>query len=244
MTHQKHIVHYVVEPFQEDLFGCMSWSVLGNLLLRTANFHAHAHGFGLEYVRRTHWAWVLSRLVIDMQRMPESGEHFTITTWVSRVYRQFSNRNYCITSDDGTVLGYATSVWALIDYEKRIPVDGDSLPGGGLRALVVDEVPPIDGQGRVKVSAEQPVRLHRVAYSDMDINGHVNSVRYIDFAIDCIPVPTLAAKRIKRVEMTYAVEAMAGESLAIYAEQDADEAWGVEIRKEAGGVIAKAKLCP
>ena len=57
---------FEVEPFQEDFTGRLSWGVLGNLLLRCASLHATTHGFGYNRVEDDAYAWVLSRMVVDL----------------------------------------------------------------------------------------------------------------------------------------------------------------------------------
>ena len=53
---------------------------------------AQALHFGYDDLQKHHTAWVLSRLVIEMEEMPTTGEHYVIETWVNRIYRQFTDR--------------------------------------------------------------------------------------------------------------------------------------------------------
>ena len=76
---------FEVEPFQEDFTGRLSWGVLGNLLLRCASLHATTHGFGYNRVDDDAYAWVLSRMVVELDEMPRTGERFTLETWVATV---------------------------------------------------------------------------------------------------------------------------------------------------------------
>lgn len=74
---------FEVEPFQEDYTGRLSWGVLGNLLLRCASLHSAHYGFGYNRAEEDAYAWVLSRLVIELDEMPRTGEQFTVETWVA-----------------------------------------------------------------------------------------------------------------------------------------------------------------
>lgn len=232
---------FVVEPFQEDITSSLSWSVLGNLLLRVADFHASAHGFGSDYVKDTHRAWVLSRLVIDMKRRPVTGEKYCISTWISKVFRQFTDRHFAITTPEGEVLGYATSVWALIDYENRVPVDLENLPAGGFTSIALPDVPPIPAPGRIRLGKIDPIVTHLAAYSDLDINGHVNSIRYIDFALNQLTLEQHRKNPVHRVEMTYALESLAGDMLSIYKVDQDDLTHDIEIRRDESTLV-KARI--
>lgn len=125
---------YTVEPFSEDYCGNLAWGTLGNLILRCASMHAGEHGFGYPQMIALHHAWVLSRLVIEMDALPRTDEVFSIETWVDRLYRQFTDRHFTIARPDGTAYGHATSIWALIDTASRQPADLTQLPNGGFSA--------------------------------------------------------------------------------------------------------------
>lgn len=235
-----------VEPFSEDCLGNLSWGNLGNLILRTATLHATEHGFGYRQMIQVHHAWVLSRLVIEMPVLPRTGEDFDITTWVDRLYRQFTDRHFTLTRPDGTVLGCATSIWALIDTETRQPADLTRLPDGGFTAALVPDRPaPCAPMGRVRLRNPQPAGTHRAAYTDLDINGHVNSIRYLELLLNTYGAAQLREHPVRRVELAYCLESYEGDELQIVTDTDpADERRRLfEIRKSPGGdTVVKAAI--
>lgn len=216
------IYNYCVEPFTEDYFGSLSWGNIGNLLLRCASLHAGEHGFGYPQMIKLHHAWVLSRLVIEIDQMPVTGEAFSIETWVDKLYRQFTDRHFSILRTDGTAYGHATSIWALIDTSTRMPADLEALPNGGFASVLIPErTAPIQPMGRIRLKHPQLVLTHKAAYSDLDINGHVNSIRYIELLLDSMPLTQLKKQPARRIEMAYCLEAYCGDTLGIY--HDVDE---------------------
>lgn len=234
---------FIVEPFSEDFAGRLSWRFLGNHLLRCASLHAGSRGFGYDQVNAHRHAWVLSRLVVEMEQMPCTGQHYTVETWVSKIYRQFTDRLFAITADDGSVFGYAHSIWALIDIESRQPIDLTSLPAGGFAEAVSEREVPIKGAGRVRIKSTEPQSKHTACYSDLDINGHVNSIRYIEMVLDLFGKEIHAeGKTVKRVEMAYCAESYMGETLLLFADPSDDGRQQVEIRKESGEVVVKATV--
>ena len=171
---------------------------------------------------KLHHAWVLSRLVVEIDNMPTTGESFSIETWVDRLYRQFTDRHFSILRPDGTAYGHATSIWALIDTASRQPADLETLPDGGFTEALIPELPsPIPPMGRIRLKQPKLVMSHQAAYSDLDINGHVNSIRYIELLLDCLPFNLLKAHSARRIEMAYCQEAYCGETLQVYHEVDA-----------------------
>lgn len=236
---------YSVEPFSEDFCGNLSWGFLGNLLLRCASMHAGEHGFGYQQMIKMRHAWVLSRLVIEMDELPRTGEDFSIVTWVSRVYRQFTDRHFSVLRPDGTAYGHATSIWSLIDTETRQPADLTKLPDGGFTDILIPERPaPIAQMGRVRLNNPELVAKHKAAYTDLDINGHVNSIRYIEMMLDRFPATGAKEQPVRRIEMAYSQEAYCGDELQILqALTPADSNCRLfKITNEAGQTITKGSI--
>ena len=176
-----------VEPFHVDFTGRIFMGVLGNHLLNAAGNHSSRRGWGIGALNETRHTWVLSRLSVEMTEMPRQNEHIEIRTWVESVMKLFTNRNFSIHRADGTPLGYARSVWAMIDMETRRPCDLLSLYDGDILNYVVSEeenVCPIEGHGRFRFREPELVRTLDVRYSDIDINRHVNSIKYMEHILD------------------------------------------------------------
>ena len=73
---------------------------------------------------------------------------------------------------------------------------------------------------RIRLKSPQLVATHKAVYSDLDINGHVNSIRYLEMLIDHFTAEQLRATPIRRVEMAYCLEAYCGDTLDIYHDLD------------------------
>ena len=127
---------FVAEPFHVDFTGRLTMGVLGNHLLNCAGFHAAERGFGMTTLNENDYTWVLSRLAIELEEMPLQYEKFSIQTWVENVYRLFTDRNFALLSQEGRVLGYARSVWAMISMQTRRPADLLTLHGGSITDYV------------------------------------------------------------------------------------------------------------
>ena len=222
---------FVAEPFHCDFTGKLTMSVLGNHLLNCAGFHAADRGFGIATLNENHYTWVLSRLAIELEEMPREYESFSIQTWVENVYRLFTDRNFAILDHEGNAVGYARSVWAMISMETRKPADLLTLHGGSITDYVCDKDCPISKPGRIKVTEKTPLVEYRTKYSDIDINGHVNSIKYIEHILDLFPIEVFKEKRVKRFEMAYVAESYYGDTLSFYREEVGEGEYDIEVRK-------------
>lgn len=234
---------FVAEPFHVDFTGKLFMGVLGNHLLNCAGFHATERGFGMATLNEHNYTWVLSRLAIELNEMPAEYEEFSVETWVENVYRLFTDRNFAIVNKDGKTFGYARSVWAMISLDSRKPADLLQLHGGSIVDYIVADKPcPIDKPGRIKVSQQMPVRTIDTYYSDIDINGHVNSIKYIEHILDLFPKPMFADKRIARFEMAYVAESYYGDTLSFFRDELSEDEFDVEVRKNVGGEVPPGEL--
>lgn len=234
--------NFVAEPFHVDFTGRLTLGVLGNHLLNCAGFHATERGFGMAELNEENYTWVLSRLAIDMDEMPLQYESFSIQTWVENVYRLFTDRNFAILDKDGRKIGYARSVWAMISMQTRKPIDLLAINGGDIVNYVCDEPCPIEKPSRIKVMATEPVASLTAKYSDIDINGHVNSIRYIEHILDLFPLEKYRTQRIRRFEMAYVAESYYGDTLSFFLDDDGNDVYGVEVKKNGDETVCRAKV--
>lgn len=233
---------FVAEPFHVDFTGRLTLGVLGNHLLNCAGFHATDRGFGIATLNEDNYTWVLSRLAIELEEMPYQYEKFTVQTWVENVYRLFTDRNFALLDKDGKKIGYARSVWAMINLNTRKPADLLALHGGSIVDYVCDEPCPIGKPSRIKVASCEPAATLTAKYSDIDINGHVNSIRYIEHILDLFPIEKYRAKRIRRFEMAYVAESYYGDELSFFMDDAGEDVYQVEVRKNGGEVVCRSKV--
>ena len=111
---------------------------------------------------------------------------------------------------DGKPIGEAVSVWVLanLDTHKLFRLGNvrefDDTSGG---ALCKEKLLP-----RLKVPVPLvPTQARALHYSDTDVNGHVNNVRYADFACDALEMQRLGQGQfVSSVQIGYLKECRAG----------------------------------
>ena len=63
---------------------------------------------------------------------------------------------------------------------------------------------------KVPAPDAEPVLTHKVAYSDIDFNRHVNTMRYIEMMLDVLPIERFAEERPLRLDINFLKEARYG----------------------------------
>ena len=206
------VYQFMAEPFHCDFSQRLMMGHLGNHMLNAADFHSTDRGFGMSYLLTINRSWVLSRLAIEMEEMPKMYTKFNVETWVESAMRYFTSRNFRVVGEDGQVFGYGRSIWAMIDTETRQPTD-------------IFAIRTIDTN-----------------YSDIDINGHINSVKYIEHVLDLWDIDWYQQHAIKRFEIAYVAEAHQGDKLSFYKEQIAENEYCVRICKDDNVETCRSKV--
>ena len=239
---------FLAEPFHCDFSGKLFMGHLGNHMLNAADFHSTDRGFGMKYLMTIQRSWVLSRLAIEMDEMPSQYAKFNVETWVEGAMRFFTNRNFRVVGTtpegDEKVYGYGRSVWAMIDTESRQPTDILSIHDGAINQWIEKEKEcPIEKCGRVKMSDDAEfVSTIDTHYNDVDINGHINSVKYIEHVLDLWSLSWYKEHRLKRFEIAYVAEAHEGDQLSFYREQTSEGEYCVRIVRSDGTETCRSKL--
>lgn len=111
---------YFLTPGECNPEQRMPLTLLINRLIEVATLHANQVGIGWEYLKRDNQTWVLSRVAVEMRRYPGVNSNYRISTWITSINRLFSERNFEIAdADTGEVIGYARTIWAVLDVTTR-----------------------------------------------------------------------------------------------------------------------------
>lgn len=204
---------FTAEGWQADYRGQMTIAAVGNCLVNAALRHASERGFGITDMARKGVAWVLSRLALEMKSYPREGETFTVTTWIEDAERSFSRRCFEVSGADGRTLGFARSVWAAINLETRRPA-----------ALAIHEFEPyfssrpcpIDPPARLRPFGEGGEETSfRVSYSDIDFNGHMNSMKYVAHFLDLFGKEMYDSGDVERLDIAHLSECRFGDTIRL-----------------------------
>jgi acyl-ACP thioesterase len=186
--------------------------VLCRFMQEAAYFHAEHLGVGYSHLTPNSMAWVLARMRIEIERLPKWGETVTLRTWPSDRDRLFYYRDFEITDGDGMLLLLASTAWFVIDSEKRERIQPD-----WWQSQEYPFSPKVFSAklSRLKSCNCETGELTTVNYGDLDQNGHVNNVRYIEWMLNSLPLEFHQAHVLRFLEVNYLAEAVCGHSVSI-----------------------------
>ncbi len=213
MSKALHKQDFLVLSNEADIHNRASVYSLSNYLQEAARAHAQQLGWGVELLRGKKQFWVLTRLHVQIIDAPEPGTTISVQTWPKGRDRIFALRDFFIGSNGQTIVR-ATSSWALLGLPHRRPMGLDEM--GDLMherkdIHAIEEVP--DKLPRPKGEIETFV--HEVRYSELDLNGHVNNTRYINWMLDTLPIEFHRAHSVNEIQCNYLAEVFPDQNLTI-----------------------------
>ena len=195
--------------------GICKASALLNHLQIAAALAAEDGGFGREALVERYGAfWMLARSWFRLERPLRWEDEITIRTWHRGGKSAIMYRDYDIFVD-GELVGESVSGWVLASVQTR-------------RLLRLGDVAELAGTGGGELcktmtlaKLHHPAQLEeverrRMRYSDTDINGHVNNIRYADFACDAVEAECMAEDTfLSEMQIGYLAECRPGQTLTL-----------------------------
>ncbi len=230
---------YRIEPQCVDFTLNATIEAMGSYLLNTAGTDAQRKGFGVDVLSKENRAWVLSRMAIELDYRPEQYTDIEVRTWVNENGRVLSTRNFEVADKAGEIFCRAVSQWCLIDYAKRVPVGLSEIKD--MCHYMCDAPSPCDTPHKILDVEPAEFTEHKVVYSDIDFNCHVNTMRYIVMMIDMLPIDLLRENRPLRLDIHFIHESRLGQTLTVGYVQRGETSL-FEIKTDDGTVACRASV--
>jgi medium-chain acyl-[acyl-carrier-protein] hydrolase len=213
---------YRIEVSDVDFMKTLKLSVLFNYFQETAEMDVENRGFGIEdFKNNFNFAWILTRIKVEIFRNPFFGEEILIETWQQEQRKLDFERDFLARDSAGNIIAAAVSNWVVIDISQRKIVKTELI---GYSPNTPDIKRAIDCRlGKLKAFGQKLEVVYRkvIGYSDIDFNGHLNNSRYVDYGMDCFNVEDHKKYETKSIEINYINEALPGETLVLYKDMSA-----------------------
>lgn len=202
---------YELRAADFDAFDRIHPSSVLELLQDVAGIHANELGVGFHALMEQNTIWVLTKVRYRVVRQPRRYERVVVRTWPLRPGRVSFRREYEMETPEGEVLLHGTSEWVVVHSEKRCVLPaGDLYPSDDYRQ-------DTQWEGRLaKVNdgiCEEDGCTVRAAFTDLDINGHVNNAKYANYVVNALP--PAEGKVITEFAIDYHREVLQGRDVRI-----------------------------
>jgi medium-chain acyl-[acyl-carrier-protein] hydrolase len=206
-TPENHIPSVLQEEFpvtsaDTDHTRRLKVSALVNMFIQIAWHHAEKLGFGIDFLHENGLVWMLSRLHLKLGFQPSWNEKVVASTWPKGIRRLFYMRDLLFQSAEENEIVRGTSEWLMIDIHARRPRLYQ--PENNIFRQNLDKH-ALTGEVEVlEMPAFQPELFdRRVLYSDIDLNHHLTTTRYIDFIMDTFSPEFIATHPPKELVLNF-----------------------------------------
>ncbi|QSH40647.1 thioesterase [Lentisphaerota bacterium ZTH] len=196
-----------------DCSGNLKLRALSDYLQEAAANHAAHLGVGLAALAEKKMLWVLSRIRIQIDRMPRIGEVLTIRTWPSGFDKLFATRQFTIYDEFRRIICRASSAWLLLDAETSRPLRSKSLPVQ--LPLNADQPVHFEALQKIEPSTCAPAFEVSVRHSAVDINGHLNNAEYSGYIHDLLYAETGSAVNVSSFSINFLSDMKEGDKMVI-----------------------------
>lgn len=229
---------YYIPTYEMDFKGNATLPMLGRFMQESASNHASHLGFGHEAMVAAGRIWMLLGLAFHVERYPHWRETIEVQTWPSCHERIYYFRDFRIVCE-GQPIGVASSKWIVVDLERRRPVR-DALHFG-IDWNATERVWPDCLQKMSAVESGEVVDDVIVRYTDLDVNEHVNNIRYIEWILDGFSLDFHKSHQLVEFEIQFQSEALYGDCVQIMQDSYDEMNFAHSIRKSGGKEICRAR---
>lgn len=193
-----------------DRYGRLKASWILYFAQQAAGVHCARLQVNLMTPEQRHLFWAVIRHRVQITRLPLENEIITVETWPMPTTRVAYPRSTVAYDAEGKEVFRTMSLWVLMDKETRAMVvpgkSGVNVPGfvRGNELAVPGNLPPTLLECHCS---------HLVGFSDLDVNGHVNNTRYLDWINDLLPSVFHQEHPVKEFTICYLSEAMEQQQL-------------------------------
>lgn len=216
MELKKYVKEYIIRSYECDRNNNLRLVTLMNIFQDVADINAAQLGLGLDYCLSKGLAWVGSNYEILVDRLPKLHEKIRIVTWPAVEKKLGAVRDFEVYGEDGKRIIAASSLWILINFERKRPVSlRDNLPE---YQIIPNRALDTEFEKIGEVSRSDVETKFRVRFDDIDLNKHVNNAVYVLWASEAVDPEFRLTHNPRRIEINFKKEGLIGEKIVVKTE--------------------------
>ncbi|KAI3513769.1 hypothetical protein L1887_11916 [Cichorium endivia] len=153
--------------------------------------------------------WVVTKMQVVVDRYPTWGDVVQVDTWVARSGKNGMRRDWLLRDcKTGEILTRASSNWVMMNKETRKLSKIPDEVRAEIEHYFVD-APPVVKDDNKKLPKLEEANAHHVRtgltprWSDLDVNQHVNNVKYIGWILESAPKQVVEKYELASMTLEY-----------------------------------------
>lgn len=203
--------NHTISFYEGDVSYRITMTMLINILMLCSDHQNAKLGVAQqELIDKYGVGWVVTQYSIKINRLPQVEDTVKMTTRGTSYNRFFAYREFWVHDDQGNELVKADSIWVLMDERARKITEIPQTIIEPYQSEKVRRVPRLPRPSRIADSAEVSSKKYQVRASDIDFNGHVNNVHYLEWMTDVLPLDFLVSHVPEQIDIRFENEVKYG----------------------------------
>jgi len=173
--------------------------------------NATAIGFSTVDLMDNNITWVMNSMRLEIYRLPNHKEHIRIETWPADMDKYFTKRDFRVWSKTGELLVEAASNWLVMDINDRKLMAIPNYIRDANFTVDRNNVVPITDKVKYDKKMTANTKDIQVSWFDIDINDHVNNIKYYQWILDSLDGAYLEKQSLKKIDITFKHEGKYGD---------------------------------
>jgi len=214
---------YDIKVYEADALGRAGMTAIANYVQNSAARHYTFLDRERGPFLPVNFIWAMSRLELQILHVPRWPDEVTLETWSRGVDRISAVREFRLLDKAGDAAVLGTSLWVVIDENRRLQrlnglsPEWPSLPDRTFINRTPDKVQELKNPSQGA--------SFKAVYSDLDLNRHVNNVKYLEWMIDSYSQQLLESRDVRRVEVNFLDSAATGDDIVVGTERLSDSVY-------------------
>lgn len=202
---------YEIPFYETDVNHCAKLPHLLSVALQVSGMQSQALGMSDSYVLDTYGlVWVITDYDMVIERLPMFAETITIETQATAYNKLFCYRDFTIYGQDGEKIMTIVATFVLIDFTTR---KVSPIPEAIVTVYEPEFVKKVRRGPKYPVLDDAEATNYHVRYFDLDMNGHVNNSKYLEWIYDVLPLSFLQSHHPKHISLKYVKEIYYGHDI-------------------------------
>ncbi len=178
-------------------------------------YHSDLAGYGAKDIEKTNVVWILAGWKLDVIKRPKYGQKIHIKTWGRDMSKAVTYRDFELYSNNNELCAIATSKWVLVSTKTgKITKITEEIA----HKYMPEDKSVYDKKEIEKIDLpEESEYTKKIKYAvnrrDIDINGHMHNLYYLDLAYEALPEEVYNQRPYDSVQIQYKKEIKYGENV-------------------------------
>ncbi|KAJ6827794.1 palmitoyl-acyl carrier protein thioesterase, chloroplastic-like [Iris pallida] len=153
--------------------------------------------------------WVVTKMQVLVEHYPSWGDVIEVDTWAGGSGKNGMRRDWHVRDcQTGQTIMRASSNWVMMNKSTRKLSKFPEEVRAEIRPYFMDRVPIIDEDNRKLPKLDDDTADHvrsglTPKWSDLDVNQHVNNVKYLGWILESAPISMLESHELASFTLEY-----------------------------------------